>query len=190
MLSIRRHVAQARVALRNRLRGDLSVEWYRARGMEIGENVYIGRGSRFDTGLLHLISIGDNTTVSSGVEVLAHDAAMRRHLGYTLIDRVTIGSRVYIGAGSIVLPGVTIGDDAVVGAGSVVTKDVSPATVVAGNPAQVIKTTEQLVEEHRRRMANRPVFPMNGWTTSNGRISDQNSRRMREELESGPGYIR
>jgi chloramphenicol O-acetyltransferase type B len=40
---------------------------------------------------------------------------------------------------SIIMPGVTIGEGAVVGAGSVVTKDVPPYSVVAGNPAKVIK---------------------------------------------------
>ncbi len=45
----------------------------------------------------------------------------------------------WIGAGSIVLPGVTVGQNAVVGAGSVVTRDVQRATVVAGNPARVIR---------------------------------------------------
>lgn len=50
---------------------------------------------------------------------------------------------VFIGARSIVMKGVTIGDGAVVGAGSVVTKDVPANTIVAGNPARVIKTINQ-----------------------------------------------
>jgi phosphonate metabolism protein (transferase hexapeptide repeat family) len=52
---------------------------------------------------------------------------------------VTIGHDVWIGHGAIVLSGRTIGTGAVVGAGSVVTKDVAPYTIVAGNPARVIR---------------------------------------------------
>jgi maltose O-acetyltransferase len=52
---------------------------------------------------------------------------------------VVIGDNVWIGNRAIILPGVTIGAGAVVGAGSVVTRDVPPFTVVAGNPAKVLK---------------------------------------------------
>jgi acetyltransferase-like isoleucine patch superfamily enzyme len=52
---------------------------------------------------------------------------------------VTIGNDVWIGSNVIIMSGVTIGDGAVLGAGSVVTSDVEPYTVVAGNPAKVIK---------------------------------------------------
>lgn len=50
-----------------------------------------------------------------------------------------VGDNVWIGNRAIVLPGVTIGDGAVVGAGSVVTRDVPARTVVAGNPARVVR---------------------------------------------------
>nr|MDP0502535.1 sugar O-acetyltransferase [Verrucomicrobiota bacterium JB025] len=53
---------------------------------------------------------------------------------------ITIGEDCWFGGGSIVLPGVTIGDRAVIGAGAVVTKDVPADTVVAGNPARVIRS--------------------------------------------------
>lgn len=52
---------------------------------------------------------------------------------------VNIGHNVWIGLHAIILPGVEIGDGAVVGAGSVVTKPVKPFTIVAGNPARVIR---------------------------------------------------
>ncbi|MEH7581800.1 DapH/DapD/GlmU-related protein, partial [Priestia megaterium] len=59
--------------------------------------------------------------------------------GYTKREPVIIEDRVWIGARCIILPGVTIGKGATVGAGAVVTKDVPPYTVVAGNPAKVVK---------------------------------------------------
>jgi acetyltransferase-like isoleucine patch superfamily enzyme len=52
---------------------------------------------------------------------------------------VKIGDNVWIGMNAIILKGVTIGENSVVAAGSVVTKSVEPNTVVAGNPAQVVK---------------------------------------------------
>lgn len=58
------------------------------------------------------------------------------------LDRPTlkIGHDVWIGESTIILPSVkTIGNGAVIGAGSIVTKDVPPYSVVAGNPAKVIK---------------------------------------------------
>lgn len=52
---------------------------------------------------------------------------------------ITIEDGVWVGARSIILPGVRIGRGSTVGAGSVVTRDVEPFTVVAGNPARVVK---------------------------------------------------
>jgi len=52
---------------------------------------------------------------------------------------IVIGDDVFVGMDALVMKGVTVGDGAVVGAGSVVTQDVPPRTVVAGNPAQVVR---------------------------------------------------
>lgn len=52
---------------------------------------------------------------------------------------IVIEDDVWVGGGSIILPGVTIGQGSIIGAGSVVTKDVPSYTIVAGNPAQFIK---------------------------------------------------
>ena len=48
--------------------------------------------------------------------------------------------RASIGTGSVILGGITVGEGAIVGAGSVVTKDIPPNTIVAGNPARVVRT--------------------------------------------------
>ena len=52
---------------------------------------------------------------------------------------ITIGDYVWIGGGSIVLPGITIGDNSIVGAGSVVTKPIPANCVAAGNPCRIIR---------------------------------------------------
>jgi acetyltransferase-like isoleucine patch superfamily enzyme len=56
---------------------------------------------------------------------------------------IRIGRGAWIGARVLILKGVTIGEGAIVGMGSVVTKDVAPFTVVAGNPARLIKELEK-----------------------------------------------
>lgn len=97
------------------------------------------------------ITIGDNTIIGSGCLITDTDShpilAAERNFPdwpkYTKSKPIVIGKNVFIGARSIVLKGVTIGDGAVVGAGSVVTKDVPANTIVAGNPARVIKTIDQ-----------------------------------------------
>jgi acetyltransferase-like isoleucine patch superfamily enzyme len=53
---------------------------------------------------------------------------------------IVIERNVWIAAGAIIIGGVTVGENAVVAAGSVVTKDVPPNTLVAGNPARVIRS--------------------------------------------------
>ena len=56
-----------------------------------------------------------------------------------------VKARAKIGARSIILPGIVIGERALIGAGSVVTEDAPPETVVAGNPAKVLKKIQDLV---------------------------------------------
>lgn len=73
----------------------------------------------------------------NGSVIMAPISGVRFH-------NVRIGKRVYINTGCLMMSagGITIGDNAVVGASSVVTKDVSPNTIVEGNPAKVIKNIE------------------------------------------------
>lgn len=99
-----------------------------------------------------LITIGSRVTVSSRVRFITHDGstwlfrdeASRRYQKY---GPIVVGDDVFIGAGSIVMPGVTIGSQVVIGAGSVVTKDVPDGAVVAGNPARYIRSFSSLREK-------------------------------------------
>jgi acetyltransferase-like isoleucine patch superfamily enzyme len=75
------------------------------------------------------------------LETLAADSR-RRMPRRAPANPITIGRNVWIGFDCVVLPGVTIGDGSIVGARSVVTEDVPPLTIVAGNPARVIRKIE------------------------------------------------
>lgn len=171
-----------------RLRGWPDLEGLERTGLRMGRNVFVGGGTVLDADFAHLIEIGDDTVISLGVMVLAHDASTRRHLGYSRVAPVRIGRRVFVGARAIVLPGVTIGDDAIVGAGSVVCRDVAPGTVAVGNPAREVARTEDYVARHRAGLAERPRFPWQGWTLMGG-ISEANKQHMRDALRDGEGYV-
>lgn len=94
------------------------VEYIKKKGCIIGSNVYIYDG-QMDMAFLPLISIGDNVTLT-GTTILAHDASTQIPFGKTKIAKVVIGSNVFAGSGSIILPGTEIGDNTIIGAGTVV----------------------------------------------------------------------
>jgi maltose O-acetyltransferase len=74
----------------------------------------------------------------------AHEIqAEARIQGWEVAKPIMIEDNVWIGGGAILLPGVRIGRNAVVGAGAVVSRSVPANTVVAGNPARVIREIEQ-----------------------------------------------
>ena len=94
-----------------------------------------------------LIDIGDRVTVTSGVTFLTHDGStwlLRDGKGRRYrYARISVGSDVFIGVNSIIMPGVRIGSRVVVGAGSVVTKSIPDGVVVAGVPARFIGWFDQ-----------------------------------------------
>lgn len=62
------------------------------------------------------------------------------------VERTVVKQGASIGSGSTILSNVTIGENALVGAGSVVTEDVPPNTIVAGNPAKILRSLELIME--------------------------------------------
>ncbi len=89
------------------------------------------------------IKIGKQTMLGPNVQLYTANHSLNadeRNQGLETAKAIIIGENVWIGGGAIILPGITIGDEAIVAAGSVVTKNVASKTVVAGNPAKVIKT--------------------------------------------------
>ncbi|NTF34236.1 acyltransferase [Rhizobium skierniewicense] len=89
------------------------------------------------------ISCGCEITIGEEV-FIADQAIIRDWDGHNLVGRpnkapIRIGNHVWIGMRAMILKGVTIGDGAVIAAGAVVTKDVPPRSVVAGNPAKIVR---------------------------------------------------
>lgn len=128
----------------------------RKKGAIIGENVSL-LGATIDANTACMIEIGNNVTITNAT-ILAHDASTKRFLGYTKIAKVIIRNNVFIGFGSIILPGVTIGNNVIVGAGSIVREDIPDDSVVLGNPARIICTTEKYINKNKERMKTACVY--------------------------------
>lgn len=114
----------------------------------------IGQGtktaSQLKTAEPYLITIGDNVTISHGVDFITHDNSVCKIYGvaHDLYGRITVGNNCFIGAHAVIMYGVTLAENVIVGAGSVVTKSVTQSNViVAGNPAKVIGTWDQFGEK-------------------------------------------
>jgi acetyltransferase-like isoleucine patch superfamily enzyme len=129
--------------------------------VEIGDRAYIGN----DTNIIsrNRITIGNDVTMAWGITIYDHnshsfdwqkrarvaDHFYRTYGSSRCFDEldwddvksrpIVIGDRVWIGFDAVILKGVTIGEGAVVGARSVVSRDVEPYTVVAGNPAVLVR---------------------------------------------------
>ena len=127
-------------------------------GLKIGKNVHIMEGCNIDAGHCFLINIGNNVSLGPNVCVLAHDASMKRELNYVRIAPVRIKDNVFVGAGSIILPGITIGENVIIGAGSVVTHDIPSNVVACGVPAVVCGTYDDFMHKHKEKMAQAHLF--------------------------------
>jgi acetyltransferase-like isoleucine patch superfamily enzyme len=142
---------------------NLRVWLHRARGVSIGNNVFISFNVVLETGFPQLITIDDDVFIGIGAIVIAH---FQSHLEAP-DGGVRIGKRAFIGPGVIILPDVEIGEGAVVTAGSVVTRSVPAMTMVQGNPAVPIATCgvplwpDTPLKEFSSRL--RPILPKKPW---------------------------
>ena len=183
---MRRTLGQIARKLVRLLMGD-PIERMRRGGLEVGSNFSMQPEVIIDPSHYWHISIGDSVTLAPRVLILAHDASTKRPLNYARIAKVRIGDRVFVGAGSIVLPGVSIGDNAIIGAGSVVSRDIPSDVVAAGNPAQVIGPIDEFLARHRKQMETHPCFGEE-YTLRQG-VSLGMKQEMNERMKEGTGYV-
>ena len=128
--------------------GDIPTWYYIKKGLKVGDRFDRQSGTRLDISNCWLIEIGNNVVLANRVQLLAHDDSAEQWCGYRKVGRIMIGNDVFIGAGTLVMPGVTIGDECIIGADSVVTKSIPPRTVALGIPAKVVQT----LDEHIRKV--------------------------------------
>lgn len=123
--------------------------------VDYGENIHIGNNCEINMNCVFLdcnkITIGDNSGIGPNVQIYAvgHPVKPEDRLTKTkegnfpfwnsITAPVTIGSNVWIGGGTIILPGVTIGDNTTIAAGSIVTKSIPANCLAVGSPCKVVK---------------------------------------------------
>lgn len=120
-------------------------------GVRIGQHCFIS--TREWSSEPYLITIGDHVQITRNVSIHTHgggNSIRKDHPNFDAFGKVVIEDWAYIGAYSQIMPGVTIGEGALVAAGSIVTKSVPPHTVVGGNPARIICTTEEFYEKNKK----------------------------------------
>jgi len=132
-----------------RISGKIGIAFVPVKGytprLRVGANTFIGVNCSFSAA--ESIVIGDNCLLAAETVIRDNDGhpldAVRRRANTPLeadeVQPVTIGNDVWIGNRAMVLKGVTIGDRAIVASCAVVTKDVAADTIVAGNPARVVR---------------------------------------------------
>ena len=131
--------------------------WLKKAGVNFsgGATGYIDPSCDFDGAGYHLITIGENTTISKEVLILVHDYSINRGLAmhqvngkYQFLKPVKIGENCFIGARSTLLPGTKIGSNCIIGACSVVKGTIPDNSVVCGYPAQIMCSTNEWTKKH------------------------------------------
>lgn len=163
------------------LRMTTSVKQLRKCGAQIGEDVIIWT-NKIDKGHAFLLTIGNHVTISDA-RILLHDGSTQHVVEHSRVGSVIIGNNVFIGADAIILPGGSIGNDVVVGTGAIVTHDIPDNSVVAGNPARILRSYDEFCKKVRDEYKNVPVYS----TLWSEKQNDEKTL-MRKVLRNSIGY--
>ena len=124
---------------------------HRLRGVKIGKDCYIDPNAIIETAYPENITIGDDVRVTARAIIMTHIKAPHylRESGImpVVLKPVVLEDHAFIGVNAVIMPGVTVGKCSVVASGAVVLTNVPPFTMVAGNPAKVVKTFPRPQEE-------------------------------------------
>jgi acetyltransferase-like isoleucine patch superfamily enzyme len=125
--------------------------------VEIQKNANVGKNCKISshTFICEGVVIEDNVFVGHGVtfindtypRAVSSEGRLQTEADWT-VERTIIKRGASLGSGCTVLSNVCVGENAIVGAGSVVTKDIPPNSIVAGNPARVLRYIDAVPEDH------------------------------------------
>lgn len=119
------------------------VHVHRWRGVKIGRGCFVDQTAVLETAYADNITIGDDVRVTANAVVMTHIKASLYLRESGLVPRtirpVVLEDHCFIGVGALIMPGVTVGKASVVASGAVVVNNVPPFSMVAGNPATVVK---------------------------------------------------
>ena len=132
---------------------DDEVSVARSLGVRIGENCSINDNARRVFSMEpYLVTLGNRVTVAPEVRFVPHDGAIsvlrteEEYKNKDLFAPIVIGDNVFIGIGTIIMPGVKVGSNVIIGARSLVTKDIPSDTVACGNPAKAVCSIQTFKE--------------------------------------------
>lgn len=166
--------------------GKATVKKLRKYGAIIGDDVefYDVTCSSIDATCLE---IGNHVTLT-GVTILTHDASTKRFLGngFNRVGRVVIGSNVFIGKQTLILPNVRIGNNVIVGAGSIVTKNIPDNVVAAGNPAKIKCDILSFIEKHRNAMKNEELVY---WNFNRNKMDYNTRKKFNDSIDGKIVYL-
>lgn len=140
--------------------GSIYIETLREKyKIDIGQNCKVWSPNQvyIDKTRPHMLHIGNEVKITRNVTILCHDysrSVLSNILEYGNVgeaDMTWIGDNVFIGVNTTILMGTHIGNNSIVGAGSVVSGKFEDGMVIAGNPAKVVCTIDELYTKRKKR---------------------------------------
>jgi carbonic anhydrase/acetyltransferase-like protein (isoleucine patch superfamily) len=138
-------------------------ERLRSMGVKLGNEVQL-QPFTLDERYARLLTIEDQVTIGKGTTIYLSDGAINTTLeepnpAPVQFGAVRICKRAVVTRDVIIMSGVTVGEGAIVGAGSLLTRDVPPFSVVAGVPAKVLATVEEMKQRDNERARTGTTSP-------------------------------